>query len=156
MNGWRCTLISRPMAGNIEGVAAASWLYFGKEPSQLSPGEAALLSVIPNSPTRLRPDLYPKEAKQARDTVLTRLYEHKQISLREYQEALAEEVPANRRVWPFLAPHFCLEIKKRYSQESQVITTIDLDLQVLIEALVAAEIEKLEEGDYQCRRDRHR
>lgn len=76
--------------------------------------------------------------------MLTRLYEHKQISLREYQEALAEEVPANRRVWPFLAPHFCLEIKKRYSQESQVITTIDLDLQVLIEALVAAEIEKLE------------
>ena len=133
-----------PYGGNIEGVAAASWLYFGKEPSQLSPGEAALLSVIPNSPTQLRPDLYPKEAKQARDKVLTRLYEHNQISLREYQEALAEEVPTARQVWPFIVPHFCLEMKKRFSREPRVMTTIDLNLQLFIEELVAAEIEKLE------------
>src|SRR5690554_379831 len=46
-----------PYGGNIEGVAAASWLYLGKEPSQLSPGEAALLAAIPNSPSQLRPDL---------------------------------------------------------------------------------------------------
>lgn len=133
-----------PYGGNIEGVAAASWLYFGKEPSQLSPGEAALLSVIPNSPSQLRPDLYPKQARQARDKVLTRLYEHKQISLQEYQEALAEEVPTTRQVWPFIAPHFCLEMKKRSPQEARIMTTIDLNLQVFIEELIAVEIEKLE------------
>ncbi|HBR28294.1 MAG TPA: penicillin-binding protein 1C, partial [Firmicutes bacterium] len=40
-----------PYGGNIEGVAAAAWLYFGKEPARLSPGEAALLTVLPNSPS---------------------------------------------------------------------------------------------------------
>ena len=38
-----------PYGGNIEGVAAASWLYFGKEPSGLSIAEAAL-DHLPKSP----------------------------------------------------------------------------------------------------------
>ncbi len=132
-----------PYGGNIEGVAAASWLYFGKEPSQLSPGEAALLAAIPNSPSQLRPDLYPDQAQKARDKVLKRLVDHKIISTRDYQEALAEETPTARRVWPFLAPHFCLDISRRYPEESRIYTTIDLNLQVYLEDLLAAEIKEL-------------
>ena len=44
-----------PMGGNLEGVRAASFAYFGKEPRQLSAAEAALLVAIPQSPVRRRP-----------------------------------------------------------------------------------------------------
>ena len=36
-----------PYGGNIEGIAAASLLYFGKHPSELSTAEAALLVALP-------------------------------------------------------------------------------------------------------------
>ena len=45
-----------PMGGNLEGVRAASFAYFGKEPKQLSAAEAALLVALPQSPERRRPD----------------------------------------------------------------------------------------------------
>src|SRR5690554_8024988 len=56
-----------PYGGNIEGVAAAARLYLGKEPANLSAAEAALLTILPNSPNRHRPDLHPEQARQARD-----------------------------------------------------------------------------------------
>ena len=45
-----------PMGGNLEGVRSASRIYFDREPDHLSPGQAALLVAIPQSPSRLRPD----------------------------------------------------------------------------------------------------
>ena len=44
-----------PYGRNIEGVGAASLIYFGKEPSDLSPAEAMTLAVIPQSPARRAP-----------------------------------------------------------------------------------------------------
>ncbi|MFZ3185779.1 MAG: transglycosylase domain-containing protein, partial [Pseudomonas sp.] len=48
-----------PFGGTLQGVAAASWAYLGKPPSQLSRAEAALLAVLPQAPSRLRPDRHP-------------------------------------------------------------------------------------------------
>ncbi|NLY04085.1 MAG: penicillin-binding protein 1C [Campylobacter sp.] len=45
-----------PYGGNIEGIKAASWFYFGKEPSKLSLSQMALLSVIPKNPNVNRLD----------------------------------------------------------------------------------------------------
>src|SRR5258705_10122007 len=39
-----------PFGGNIQGVGAASRIYFGKPPDRLSLGEALTLAVIPQSP----------------------------------------------------------------------------------------------------------
>ena len=41
-----------PYGRNIEGVGAASEIYFGKTAARLSGPEAVALSVIPQSPTR--------------------------------------------------------------------------------------------------------
>jgi len=41
-----------PYGGNIEGVGAASEIYFGRTPSELTRPEAVALSVIPQSPAR--------------------------------------------------------------------------------------------------------
>jgi len=64
-----------PFGGNLEGVRAACLAYFGKEPADLSPAEAALLVALPQSPERLRPDRHPAAARAARDRVLARAAE---------------------------------------------------------------------------------
>ena len=62
-----------PFGGTLQGVAAASWAYLGKSPQQLTHAEAALLAVLPQAPSRLRPDRHPQRAQEARDKVLRRL-----------------------------------------------------------------------------------
>ena len=39
-----------PFGGNIVGIDAASWFYFGRSAEALSWAEAAFLAVIPNDP----------------------------------------------------------------------------------------------------------
>ncbi|MQU39209.1 transglycosylase domain-containing protein, partial [Pseudomonas sp. FSL R10-2172] len=65
-----------PFGGTLQGVAAASWAYLGKSPQQLTRSEAALLAVLPQAPSRLRPDRHPERAQVARDKVLRRLAEY--------------------------------------------------------------------------------
>ncbi len=62
-----------PFGGVIQGVQAAAYTYLGKSADTLSHAEAALLAVLPQSPTRIRPDRHPTKAKAARDKVISRL-----------------------------------------------------------------------------------
>ena len=66
-------LTMAPYGGNLEGVRAASWAYFGREPDNLSPDQIAMLIALPQSPEARRPDLRPKAAIVARERVLMRL-----------------------------------------------------------------------------------
>ena len=61
-----------PFGGNLEGVRAASFAYFGKEPRRLTPAEAALLVAIPQAPESRRPDRAHARAVDARARVLAR------------------------------------------------------------------------------------
>lgn len=62
-----------PFGGTLYGVEAASQNYFAKAAAQLTYNEAALLAVLPQAPSRYRPDRYPDAAKFARNKVLARL-----------------------------------------------------------------------------------
>jgi penicillin-binding protein 1C len=94
-----------PYGGNIEGVRAASFAYFGKEPKRLTIAEAALLVALPQSPEMRRPDKFPAAARAARDKVIDRVYARGVISAAERDFAKAEAVPQMRRPFPMLAPH---------------------------------------------------
>lgn len=59
-----------PEGGNIEGIRAASLLYFGHEPAHLSPAEAALLVALPRKPAAFRPDRHPQALRAAAQGVL--------------------------------------------------------------------------------------
>lgn len=59
--------------GNIEGVEAASRIYFGKSPRYLSPDEIALLIALPQAPEARRPDRHAQAAKLGRARILRRL-----------------------------------------------------------------------------------
>lgn len=62
-----------PYGGNLQGVRAASWAWFGREPDVLTPDQIALLIALPQSPEVRRPDLRPESARRARVAILKRL-----------------------------------------------------------------------------------
>jgi penicillin-binding protein 1C len=94
-----------PFGGNIEGVRAASFAYFGKEPNRLSVAEAALLVALPQSPETRRPDRYPQAARKARERVLDRAAAAGVITPEEAEAARQEPVPESRKPFPILAAH---------------------------------------------------
>jgi penicillin-binding protein 1C len=124
-----------PFGGNIEGVRAASLTYFGREPWRLSPGEAALLVALPQSPEARRPDRNTQAAKRARDRVLDRMAEAHVLSREEANAAKAERVPELRREFPKLAPHLAEAELVAEPQTRVHRLTLDRDLQQAMESL---------------------
>ena len=117
-----------PMGGNLEGVRAASFAYFGKEPKHLNAAEAALLVAIPQSPERRRPDRSPAAAQAARERVLARGLQHEVIDASLRDLALSRPVPNRRLAMPLHAPHLSAWLAGQ-SPGAVVPTTIRLELQ---------------------------
>lgn len=134
-----------PFGGNVEGVAAASWAYLGKAPRELSHAEAALLAVLPQAPSRLRPDRHPDAARGARDKVLARLADLGIWSRAEFDEAAAEPVVARRLKPPMTAALFAERVRRQRPGAGAITTTIDARLQRVAERRVAAHLAALPE-----------
>ncbi len=94
-----------PYGGNLEGIRAATLAYFGKEPTRLTPAEAALLVALPQSPEARRPDRDPPAAEAARDRVLDRMVTAGVLVAEEAAAAKTEPVPTVRIDFPILAAH---------------------------------------------------
>ncbi|MCF6658815.1 peptidoglycan glycosyltransferase PbpC [Raoultella ornithinolytica] len=123
-----------PFGGTLQGIGAASWAYLGKPPAQLSYGEAALLAVLPQAPSRLRPDRWPQRAQAARDKVLTRMRSQGVWPDKAVQEAIEEPVWLFPRQMPQLAPLFSRRALASGRRE-KVVTTLDAGLQRQLEDL---------------------
>lgn len=132
-----------PYGGNLEGVRAASFAYFGKEPQRLTTAEAALLVALPQSPETRRPDRFPERAREARDRVLDRLVGLGVVDPEDAILAKAEPVPTGRIAFPMLAAHAADAAVARDPTQRDVVLTIDAPLQVAIETLVRDRVPKL-------------
>ncbi len=104
-----------PYGGNLEGVRAGALAWFGVEPNRLDDAQAALLVAIPRRPEALRPDRHPARARLVRDRVL---------------QADGGDVPTARHGFP---RHAALALP---ALPDGTRTTIDLNLQVALEAIV--------------------
>lgn len=118
-----------PYGGNVEGLRAAAWSWFGKRADALTPGEAALLVALPRAPSLLRPDRAPVEAlRQARAAVIERAVAAGALSRALADEALAEPLPAARRPFPAMAIHaarrLAIHAARRLAATSTVQSTI--------------------------------
>lgn len=119
-----------PMGGNVEGVRAASLLWFGRLPAQLEPEEAALLVALPQRPSALRPDRHPAAAEAARDRVLARAG----------FAPSAHAVPSARLALPAHAPHLARRLAD-IQPGARIATTLDLGLQREAERIARAAAE---------------
>ncbi|AKF49689.1 penicillin-binding protein 1C [Pseudomonas syringae pv. syringae HS191] len=124
-----------PFGGTLQGVAAASWAYLGKSPQNLTRAEAALLAVLPQAPSRLRPDRHPQRAQQARDKVLRRLAEFQVWPQASVNEALEEPLWLAPRQEPSLAPLLARRLNRPHSPPL-IRTTLDASLQRRMEDLL--------------------
>ena len=123
-----------PFGGTLQGVGAASWAYLGKSPAQLSYSDAALLAVLPQAPSRLRPDRWPDRAEAARNKVLERMATQGIWPARQVQESREEPVWLAPRQMPQLAPLFSRMMLGK-SRSDKIVTTLDAGLQRQLEEL---------------------
>lgn len=135
-----------PYGGNLEGIRAASLAWLGKEPARLTAAEAALLVVLPQAPSRLRPDRFPERARAARDKVLLRMGELDVLDDRQVAEAQQEPLPARYRPSPFVAPHLADRLRTARPDETLHPTYIDRDLQQTLETLARQRQSQLAEN----------
>ena len=95
-----------PFGGNVVGLEAAAWRYFGRPASELSWAEAATLAVLPNAPATLHLSRGREELLQKRNRLLKRLLEHGDIGADTYAAALEEPLPQAPLPLPAFAPHY--------------------------------------------------
>lgn len=132
-----------PFGGPIEGVEAASWAYLGKPATRLSHAEAALLAVLPQSPSRLRPDRHPQAARAARDKVLRRMRDLGVWSAAEVRDAAIEPVVARSLRAPLSAALLAERLHREQPRARRITSTIDANLQRAAEDRVSTYLSRL-------------
>lgn len=119
-----------PMGGNVVGLEAASWRYFGRPAHRLSWAESATLAVLPNAPALIHPGRNRHALLAKRDRLLKRLLDQGIISPEQYDLALMEPIPERPIPQPDLAPHLLLRAVADGQGGRQVRTTIDPAIQM--------------------------
>ena len=94
-----------PFGGNVVGLEAAAWRWFGRSSEDLSWAEAATLAVLPNSPALIHPGRNRAALKEKRDTLLRRLNEKGFLDNETLVLSVAESLPGQPLPLPRLAPH---------------------------------------------------
>ncbi len=117
-----------PFGGNVVGLEAASWRYFGRPPSELSWGEAATLAVLPNSPSDIHPGKNRAKLKAKRDRLLNTLFERGHLDSLDLELALGEPLPLEPVALPQDARHLT-DFYGRTAPGKRTGTTIDIHLQ---------------------------
>ncbi|MGM9758931.1 MAG: penicillin-binding protein 1C, partial [Parabacteroides sp.] len=94
-----------PFGGNVVGVEAAAWRYFGRSAADLSWAESAMLAVLPNSPALIHPGRNREQLKIKRDRLLLRLRDAGVLEETDYRLACLEPLPDKPLPLPNEAPH---------------------------------------------------
>lgn len=124
-----------PYGGNIEGVKAAAFLYFKKNPDHLSLAEITALSIIPNRPSSLVIGKNNDQIVTQRNRWLQKFADDKVFTKKEIEDALTEPLTATRGIVPHYVPHLSYKLRKQGSHFIK--TTIDLNTQLKTEKIVA-------------------
>lgn len=128
-----------PFGGNVVGLTAASWRWFGRPPGQLSWAEAATLAVLPNQPGLIHPGRDPDALRARRDALLVRLHGLGHLDDAALALALAEPIPQGARPFPRLAAHRLDPVP----DGTLLRTTLDRDVQERAEEILAASYPRL-------------
>lgn len=132
-----------PFGGNVVGLAAASWRYYGRSPEQLSWAEVAALAVLPNQPSIVFPGKNEQTYRKKRDFLLTKLYDKGLIDEVTLELSKAEDLPGEPHDLPQIAPHLLTHLIKAGHQGQRNRVTLDVKLQERISVLAAKHLQNL-------------
>jgi penicillin-binding protein 1C len=118
-----------PFGGNVVGMEAASWRYFGRNPEQLSWAEAATLAVLPNAPSLIHPGKNRDALLKKRNNLLVRLRDSGFIDDLELQLALAEPLPEKPVELPQMARHLLQRSRLENPKVYRIQSTLSESLQ---------------------------
>jgi penicillin-binding protein 1C len=132
-----------PFGGNVVGLDAACWRYFGIDQKNLSWGEAALLAVLPNAPSLIHPGKNRERLKIKRNRLLDKLQRAGKIDTFSCRLAKEESIPEEPKPLPRAARHLLIRVAKDGFAQKRAITTIDKNLQHRVEQIVGDHHERL-------------
>lgn len=132
-----------PFGGNVVGLEAASWRYFGQAPEKLSWSETATLAVLPNSPSLIFPGKNQERLKVKRDKLLLKLKTNGTIDDITYTSAIREPVPGYPYPLPTLAQHLLNYCEKTGTKGKRNVSTVNINLQKRVNKILSIHHEKL-------------
>ncbi|MEK6477216.1 penicillin-binding protein 1C [Catalinimonas sp. 4WD22] len=132
-----------PFGGNIVGLEAAAWRYYGRQSEQLSWGETATLAVLPNSPSLVYPGKNSPELMRKRNRLLDKLYAKDVIDSMSTVLAKREPLPGRPNALPTLAPHLLTRIRQEGQEGKRVRSSISPPLQQQVSQIIAQHHQKL-------------
>ncbi|MDQ2867502.1 MAG: penicillin-binding protein 1C [Verrucomicrobiota bacterium] len=141
--------LNRSSYGNRRlGPEAAARAYFGKSARDLTLAEAVYLAGLPQAPTRLNPWTHPERAARKYRQSLVRLRDLGEITPAQCALLMSAPPVIQHCAMPHLAPHFVdTLVAARPHLRSDVVTTLDLDLQTRAENMLRAHLANLNRYD---------
>ncbi len=146
------------LGGSAYGVESGAHKYFGKSARDLNVAEAALLAAIANVPGRYDPRVHPERALQRRNLVLNLMRDQDYLTPRESEQWKAYPVEvSSHEDFDDVAPYFVEWVRQQlydrfgsqvYERGFRVYTTLDLDMQIAAERALAAQLERIENGEH--------
>ncbi|MBF7073499.1 penicillin-binding protein 1C [Glaciecola sp. MH2013] len=137
-----------PYGGNIEGIGAASLIYFNKPASALSLPEALRLALVPQNPSKRNISKLSGQRKQAFEQAKARLATRWLEAFPDDAKRL-EKINLTLKVnstkdLPFYAPHFTQYLLASDSivLGEKIRTTLDLDLQSAMHSVVTRYVKR--------------
>ena len=135
-----CT--NAPFGGNTVGIEAASWRYFGRQPTELSWAESALLAVLPNAPSLIYPGKNRSLLLAKRNRLLDQLYKAHLMDSLDWRLSLLEPIPDKPFPLQQLAPHLLSRVSAMHSG-SRFRTSLDAELQERVNQILDRHYEQL-------------
>ncbi|MBK6830628.1 MAG: penicillin-binding protein 1C [Flavobacteriales bacterium] len=118
-----------PFGGNVVGLDAAAWRWFGRNAHQLGWAECATLAVLPNAPSRIHPGRNRDALRAKRDRLLDRLLVVQAIDSVQWSLAKEEPLPEKPLALPRSAPHLLTTLQREGLEGQRITTTIDAAVQ---------------------------
>lgn len=125
-----------PFGGNVVGLEAACWRYFGRDSKELSWAEAAMLAVLPNSPSLIHPGKNRVKLYKKRNRLLEKLKNKNVMDQFTYELAVSESIPDKPHPLPRYARHLLTHAVRDGNAEKKVKTTVKLHLQQRVEQIL--------------------
>lgn len=135
-----------PFGGNVVGLEAATWRYFGHSSKDLSWAEAATLAVLPNAPSMIHLSKNRQALVEKRNRLLKNIYQKGLISESDYELALTEVLPDEPLPLPQIAPHLVAYFYMN-NKGTNCVTAVDKGVQLQVENALARWNEEFSRSD---------